>query len=49
MRAKLLKAELRMSSLESSEQAKIRENAELTAICEELISKIDQKAATATK
>jgi hypothetical protein len=44
MRAKLLKSELRLSSLESSVEAKTKENAELLAICDELISKIDQKS-----
>ena len=42
-KAKLLKAELRTSSLESAVEAKAKENSELMAICDELISKIDRK------
>ena len=40
-KAKLHKAELKISSLESVVEAKSRENAELMAICDELIQKID--------
>ena len=39
----MLKAELRTSSLESTVEAKAKENSELMAICDELISKMDQK------
>lgn len=42
-KAKLLKAELKISFLDSTVEAKTKENAELVAICDELISKIDQK------
>ena len=42
-KAKLLKSELKMSSLESALDVKTKENSELMAICDELISKIDQK------
>ena len=40
-KAKLLKAELRIASLEESLESKTRENKELGAICDELIQKID--------
>jgi soluble cytochrome b562 len=41
MKAKLLKAELRIGSLEEALEGKTRENKELGAICDELIQKID--------
>lgn len=41
MKAKLLKAELRMGALEEGLETKTRENKELGAICDELIQKID--------
>ena len=40
-KAKLLKAELRIGSLEEALESKTRENKELGAICDELIQKID--------
>lgn len=42
-RAKLLKSELKINSLESSIEAKTRENSELMTICDELIHKMDKK------
>lgn len=41
MKAKLLKAELRIGGLEESLESKIRENEQIGAICDELIQKID--------
>lgn len=46
-RAKLHKSELKVTSLESTVEAKSRENAELMAICDELIQKIDSQATAA--
>ncbi len=45
-RAKLHKAELRISSLEGALEGKTRENGELMAICDDLIQKIDLQAAS---
>jgi hypothetical protein len=42
-KAKLLKSELRIVSLESAVDAKTRENSELMTICDELIKKMDNK------
>lgn len=42
-KAKLLKSELKISSLESAIEAKTRENSELMTICDELIHKMDRK------
>jgi hypothetical protein len=42
-KAKLLKAELKVNSVEGSLEAKTRENAELMAICDKLILEIEQK------
>lgn len=47
-KAKLLKAELKASSLEGILGSKSKENAELTTICDELIMKIDAQSAVAT-
>lgn len=47
-KAKLLKAELRIGSLEESLTSKTKENKELGAICDELIQKIDPSAAPVT-
>lgn len=43
-KAKLLKSELKISSLESGIEAKTRENSELMTICDELIKKMDKKS-----
>lgn len=43
-KAKLLKSELKISSLEASIEAKTRENNELMTICDELIHKMDRKS-----
>lgn len=43
-KAKLLKAELRLGSLEDTLASKTKENRELGAICDELIQKIDPSA-----
>lgn len=43
MRARLHKADLRITSLESTIEAKTRENAELMTICDELIGKMDKQ------
>lgn len=48
VKAKLLKAELRIGSLEEALASKTRENKELGAICDELIQKIDPSAAPAS-
>lgn len=42
MRARLHKSDLRITSLESTIEAKTRENAELMTICDELIGKMDK-------
>jgi alpha-D-ribose 1-methylphosphonate 5-triphosphate synthase subunit PhnG len=41
-KAKLTKAEVRVSTLENTVASKTKENAELMAICDELIQKIDR-------
>lgn len=46
MRARLHKADLRITSLESTIEAKTRENGELMTICDELIGKIDAAKST---
>lgn len=46
MRARLHKADLRITSLESTIEAKTRENGELMTICDELIGKIDATKGT---
>jgi hypothetical protein len=43
-KAKLLKADLRVASLEGAVEAKGKENTELMTICDELIQKIDVQA-----
>ena len=43
-KAKLLKSELKINSLESAIEAKTRENSELMTICDELIHKMDKRA-----
>lgn len=43
MRARLHKSDLRITSLESTIEAKTRENAELMIICDELIGKMDKQ------
>lgn len=43
-KAKLLKSELKISSLESAIDAKTKENSELMTICDELIHKMDKRA-----
>lgn len=42
-KAKLLKSELKISSLESAIETKTRENSELMTICDELIHKMDKR------
>jgi chromosome segregation ATPase len=42
-KAKLLKSELKTSSLESAIEAKTKENSELMTICDELIHKMDKR------
>ena len=42
-KAKLLKSELKISSLESAIESKSRENSELMTICDELIHKMDKR------
>lgn len=46
-KAKLHKAELKVSSLEGALEGKTHENVELMTICDELIQKIDSQAAAA--
>jgi hypothetical protein len=41
--ARLQKAEIKMKSLQDSLDAKEKENKELLAICDDLISKLDDK------
>lgn len=43
-KAKLLKSELKISSLESAIEAKTKENSELMTICDELIHKMDKRS-----
>lgn len=43
-KAKLLKSELKINSLESAMEAKTRENSELMTICDELIHKMDKRS-----
>lgn len=42
-KAKLLKSELKISSLETAIETKTRENSELMTICDELIHKMDKR------
>ena len=42
-KAKLLKSELIINSLEATVESKTKENAELLTICDELIHKMDRK------
>ena len=45
-KAKLLKSELKISSLESAIETKTRENSELMTICDELIHKMDKRVSS---
>ena len=47
-KAKLSKAEVRANTLESAAASKTKENAELMAICDELIQKIDRNKDTSS-
>ena len=47
-KAKLLKSELKISSLDAAIEAKSRENSELMTICDELIHKMDKRGGNGT-
>ena len=43
-KAKLLKSELQVNSLEAALKAKIEENSQIMTICDELIHKMDRQS-----